>query len=418
MTNKDFIKLEELRALQLARLQDVVQKAYDNIEFFRMRLDEISFKPHDIKSLEDITELPFTTKTDLHDNYPYGLLGGSMEDVVRLQTFEKSLVAGYSKEDIQMWTDAMERCLLCVGIHKDDIIQNSSGLGVHYAIEALGATVVPTKGNNCKEQIRIMKELSVTGICCTPGYFNFIVEQAGEMGIDLRDLPLRIGIFGSEMWTGEMRSRIEESSLIKAYDIYGLAEIISPGIGIECECRDGLHILEDLFYPEIIDQKTGKILPDGDLGELVLTTLTKQIMPMIRYRTGDITRIIPGACKCGRSLRRIERISSRSDDMLTIQGVKIFPSQIEAALLSVEGTLPYYNIILDSENGMDNIEVNVEITEAIFSDKVRSLEVFQHNLIDAVEDVLGLRVKVKLVAPGSIQRSEGKAKRVIDHRNR
>jgi len=418
MTDKDFITLEELRDLQLTRLQNIVQRAYDNVALFRTRLDEISFKPGDIKSLDDITNLPFIAKTDLQDNYPYGFFAGSMKNVVRLQTSDKSLVAGYSKEDIAMWTEAVERCLLCVGITKDDIIQNFGGLGMHYGVESLGAAVVPVTGSNAKRQIATMKELGVTGICCTPSYFNFIVEQAGEMNIDLRDLPLRIGIFGSELWTGEMRSRIEESSGIKAYDIYGLAEIISPGIGIECECRNGLHILEDLFYPEIIDQETGKVLPDGELGELVLTTLTKQAMPLIRYRTGDITRIIPGTCECGRSLRRIERISSRSDDMLTVQGVNIFPSQIEAALLSIEGTLPHYNIILDSENGMDNIEVNVEITEAIFSDRVRSLEAFQHNLIDAIEDALGLRVKLKLVAPGAIQRSKGKAKRVIDHRNR
>jgi len=418
MTDKDFIKLEELRALQLTRLQNIVQKAYDNVELFRTRLDEISFKPTDIKSLEDIASLPFTAKSDLQDNYPYGLFASSIEDVVRLQTVDKSLVAGYSKEDIEMWTEAIERCLLCVGINKNDIIQNSAGLGVHYGVEALGATVVPTGGNNSKGQIRTMKDLGVTGICCTPSYFNYIVEQAGEIGVNLCDLPLRIGIFGSELWTEEMRSRIEESSAIKAYDIYGSAEIISPGIGIECKCRNGLHILEDLFYPEIIDQETGQNLPDGELGELVLTTLTKQAMPMIRYRTGDISRIIPGACECGRTMRRIERISTRSDDMLNIQGVNIFPSQIEAALLSIEGTLPHYNIILNSENGMDSIEVNVEITEAIFSDRVRSLEAFQHNLIDAIEDVLGLRIKLKLVAPGAIQRSEGKAKRVIDHRNR
>ncbi len=417
MSNKDYIKIEELRALQLVRLKNTVQKAYENIEFFRKRLDEISFKPTDIKSLEDIKSLPFTIKSDLQDNYPYGLLEGSKENLVRLQA-AGGIAAAYTKEDIEMWTEAMERCLLCVGINKNDIIQNSGGIGVHYGVEALGATVVPTEGNNSKGQIKIMKDLGVTGICCTPSYFNFIVELADEMGIDLRDLPLRIGIFGSELWTGEMRSRIEKSSAIKAYDIYGLAEIINPGVGIECECRNGLHILEDLFYPEIINQKSGEVLPDGELGELVLTTLTKQAMPLIRYRTGDISRIIPGACGCGRSMRRIERISSRSDDMLTIQGINIFPSQIEAALLSIEGTLPHYNIILDSENGMDNIEVNVEITEAIFSDRVRSLEAFQHNLIDAIENVLGLRVKLKLVAPGAIQRSKGKAKRVIDHRGR
>ena len=417
MTDKDCIKIEELRALQLTRLQYIVQKAYGNIDLFRKRLDEISFKPSDIKSLEDIKSLPFTMKSDLQDSYPYGLIGSSKENLVRLNV-SGGIAAAYTKEDIEMWTEAMKRCLLCAGVNKNDIIQNFGGLGVNYGIEALGATLVPSEGGNSKGQIKIMKELGTTGVCCTPSYFNFIVEQAGEMGVDLRELPLRIGIFGSELWTEEMRLRIEESSAIKAYDIYGLAEIISPGIGVECECRNGLHVLEDLFYPEIIDRESGEVLADGELGELVLTTLTKQAMPLIRYRTGDITRIIPGTCKCGRSLRRIERISTRSDDMLTIQGVNIFPSQIEAALLSIEGTLPHYNIILDSENGMDNIEVNVEITEAIFSDRVRSLEAFQHNLIDAIEDVLGLRVKLKLVAPGAIQRSEGKAKRVIDHRNR
>ncbi len=417
MTNQDYMKLDELKALQLARIQDTVQKAYDNIEFFRKSLDEISFKPADIKSLKNIRSLPFTVKNDLQNNYPYGLLDDSKEKLVRLQ-ISGGIAAAYTQADIKMWTEAMKRCLLCVGVTGSDIIQNSAGLGMHYGVEAIGATVVPTNGNNSKGQIKIMKELGVTGICCTPSYFNFIVELAVEMGIDLRDLPLRIGIFGSELWTEEMRLRIEESSAIKAYDIYGLTEIISPGVGIECGYRNGLHILEDLFYPEIIDQQSGEVLPDGELGELVLTTLNKQAMPLIRYRTGDISRIIPGLCECGRSLRRIERISSRSDDMLTIQGVNIFPSQIEAALLSIEGTLPHYNIVLDSENGMDSIEVNVEITEAIFSDKVRSLEAFQHNLIDAIENVLGLRVKLKLVAPGAIQRSEGKAKRVIDHRNR
>jgi len=320
MTDKDCIKIEELRALQLTRLQDIVQKAYDNISLFRKRLDEISFKPADIKSLEDIRYLPFTMKSDLQDSYPYGLVGSSNENLVRLNV-SGGIAAAYTKEDIEMWTEAMKRCLLCAGVNKNDIIQNFGGLGVNYGIEALGATLVPAEGSNSKGQIKIMKELGVTGVCCTPSYFNFIVEQAGEMDIDLRDLPLRIGIFGSELWTEEMRLRIEESSAIKAYDIYGLAEIISPGIGIECECRNGLHILEDLFYPEIIDRENGEVLADGELGELVLTTLTKQAMPLIRYRTGDITRIIPGTCECRRSLRRIERISTRSDDMLTIQGV-------------------------------------------------------------------------------------------------
>jgi len=268
MTNQDYMKIDELRDLQLTRLQNTVNKAYESIEFFRKRLDEVSFKRSDIKSLEDIKSLPFTAKKDLQDNYPYGLLDGSKEKLVRLQA-SGGIAAAYTQADVKMWTEAVKRCLLCAGITGNDIIQNSGGPGVHYGVEALGATVVPTEGNNSKGQIEIMKDLGVTGICCTPSYFNFIVELAREMGIDLRELPLRIGIFGSELWTEEMRLRIEESSAIKAYDIYGLAEIISPGVGIECERRNGLHILEDLFYPEIIDRESGEVLPDGELGELV-----------------------------------------------------------------------------------------------------------------------------------------------------
>jgi phenylacetate-CoA ligase len=425
MTDKDFMQQEELRALQLTRLQDIVKRVYDNVDFFRKRLDEISFRPEDLKSPEDMKTLPFTAKSDLLDNYPYGFLAVPMEDIIRLctagGTAEKPLLTAYTQEDIGVWSSAMKRCLLCAGISKTDIIQNlysQGGLGVHYGIEALGAAVVSSAAGSARAQIKLMQELGVTAVCCTPSYFNLIVEQAGEMGIDLRTLTLNTGVFGSELWTEEMRLRIEESSGIKAYDIYGLAEIINPGIAVECECRNGLHILEDLFYPEIIDRENGEVLPEGEAGELVLTTLVSRAMPLIRYRTGDITRIIPDRCECGRTLRRIERISTRSEDMITVQGVKIFPSQIEAALLSVEGTLPHYNIILYSENGMDSIEVNVEITEAIFTDKIRSLEAFQHNLIDAIEEVLGLRVKLKLVAPGAIQRSEGKVRRVIDHRNR
>jgi phenylacetate-CoA ligase len=425
----DCMELGELRALQLTRLQNIVKRAYDNVEFFRSRLDEIYFKPEDIKSLEDIARIPFTVKTDLRDTYPYGLFASPLEDVVRLHassgTTGKPIVVGYTQEDIDTWADVMKRCFHCVGIHKGDIIQNSygyglftGGLGAHYGAEAVGATVIPTSGGNTKRQIMVMKDFGVTGICCTPSYFNFIVEKAGEMGIDLHDLPIKVGIFGAEPWTDEMRARIEASSGIKAYDIYGLSEIIGPGVGIECECQHGLHIFEDLFYPEIIDPETGEVLPEGEMGELVLTTLTKQAMPMIRYRTRDITRIIPEQCGCGRTLRRIQRISSRSDDMFIIRGVNVFPSQIEAALLSVEGTLPHYHIILYSENGMDNIEVDVEITEAFFSDKVRSLESLQRKLSDAIEQILGIRVKLKLVAPHTIERSEGKAQRVIDHRNK
>ncbi|MDD5599194.1 MAG: phenylacetate--CoA ligase [Victivallaceae bacterium] len=423
MTDKDFMRQEELRALQVTRLQDVLKRVYDNVGFFRKRFEDMSFRPENIKSPEDIKSLPFTVKTDLLDNYPYGFLAVPLEEVVRLDavTTDKPLLTAYTREDIAMWSTAVKRCLLASGIGKADIIQDlysRGGRGVHYGTEALGAAVVSSFAGSAKAWIKRMQELGVTAVCCTPSYFNLIVEQAGEMGIDLRRLPLKTGIFGSELWTEEMRSRIEESSGIKAYDIYGLAEIINPGVAVECECRNGLHILEDLFYPEIINPGSGEPLPEGETGELVLTTLVSRAMPLIRYRTGDITGIMPGKCECGRTLRRIERISTRREDMITVQGINISPSRIEAALLSIKGTLPHYNIILYSENGMDGIEINVEITEAIFSDKIRSLEAFQRSLADAVEEVLGLRVKLKLVAPGSIQRSEGKARRVIDHRNK
>ena len=425
----DFMEPAELKALQLTRLQNIVKRAYDKVELFRSRLDSVSLKPEDIKSIKDIARIPFTVKNDLRDTYPYGLFASPLEDVVRIHassgTTGKPIVVGYTMADIDTWASVMKRCLMSVGFHKGDIIQNSygyglftGGLGAHYGVEALGATVVPTSGGNTRRQIMLMKDLGTTGICCTPSYFNFIVEKAGEMGIDLHDLPIKTGVFGAEPWTEEMRIRIEESSGIKAYDIYGLSEIIGPGVGIECHCQKGLHIFEDLFYPEIVSPETGEVMPDGELGELVLTTLTKKAMPIIRYRTRDITCIIPEACECGRTLRRIARISSRSDDMFIIRGVNVFPSQIEAALLSVEGTLPHYNIILYSENGMDNIEVDVEITEAVFSDKVRAMEALQRELSGAIEDTLNIRVKLKLVAPGTIERSEGKAQRVIDHRQK
>ncbi|MCP3965882.1 MAG: phenylacetate--CoA ligase [Lentisphaerae bacterium] len=425
----DYMQPEHLRDIQLVRLQNTVKRAYDNVELFRGRLDEISFNPEDLNSLDDIAKFPFTVKTDLRDTYPFGLCASPMEDIVRLHassgTTGKPIVVAYTQNDIEVWAQAMKRTFACTGIHKGDVVQNSygyglftGGLGAHYGAEAIGATVVPTSGGNTQRQIMVLKDFGVSAICSTPSYFNFIIEKAAEEGIDLHDLPLRVGIFGAEPWTHEMRKRIETESGIKAYDIYGLSEIIGPGVGIECECQDGLHIFEDLFYPEIINPDTGEVLPDGELGELVLTTLQKEAMPMIRYRTRDITRILAAPCDCGRTIRRIERISTRSDDMFIIRGVNVFPSQIEAALLSVEGTLPHYNIILYTENGMDNIEVDVEITEDIFSDKIRAMESLRKRLSHAIEQTLGLRVKVKLVAPQTIQRSEGKAKRVIDNRNK
>ncbi len=425
----DFVRQDYLRELQLERLRKVVQHSYDHVELFRRRLEERKLVPADVRSLADIAKLPFMVKADLRDTYPFGLFAVPMSEVVRLHassgTTGKPIVVGYTRSDLEVWMEVVKRAMASCGLNRTDVIQVSygyglftGGLGAHYGAEALGATVVPTSGGNTKRQIMLMRDFGTTAICCTPSYFNFMIEQAAAEGIDMRKLPIKAGLFGAEPWTEEMRKRIEAASGIKAYDIYGLSEIIGPGVGIECRCQKGMHIFEDHFYPEIINPETGEVLPDGEFGELVLTTLTKVAMPMIRYRTRDLTRIIAEPCECGRTLRRIERISSRSDDMFIIRGVNVFPSQIETALLSIEGTMPHYNIILYTENGLDNIEVDVEINEELFSDKVRSMEDLQHRLTAAVEGLIGIRVRVKLVAPNTIQRSEGKARRVIDHRER
>ena len=319
----------------------------------------------------------------------------------------------------------MKRALSMAGIDRGDIIQNSygyglftGGLGAHYGVEALGATVVPASGGNTERQIMLMRDFGVTGICCTPTYFIHLCEKAGQMGIDLHDLPIRVGVFGAEPWTEEMRKRIEEQSGIEAFDIYGLSEMSGPGVGIECACHKGIHIFEDHFYPEIIDPETCEVLPDGEEGELVFTTLSKFAMPMIRYRTRDLTRIISEPCECGRTIRRIARISRRSDDMFIIRGVNVFPSQIETGLLAVDGSLPHYRIILTRrDDGLDDMLVEVEINPGNFSDKVRAMEELQQKFVHSVERILGIRTPVKIVPPNTIPRSEGKAKRVLDLRN-
>ncbi|MBS1370439.1 MAG: phenylacetate--CoA ligase [Lentisphaeria bacterium] len=425
----DYVQKEYLRELQLERLRKIVRHAYSNVALFRNRMDERNLRPDDVNSLADLGKLPFMVKADLRDTYPFGLFAVPMSQVVRLHassgTTGKPIVVGYTRKDLDIWMEVMKRALASCGLTNEDVIQVSygyglftGGLGAHYGAEALGATVVPTSGGNTQRQIMLMRDFGTTAVCCTPSYFYYMVEQAAENGIDMHKLPIRAGVFGAEPWTEEMRKRIENAAGIKAYDIYGLSEIIGPGVAIECRCQKGMHVFEDHFYPEIINPETGEVLPDGEFGELVLTTLSKYAMPMIRYRTRDLTRIIAEPCECGRTLRRIERISSRSDDMFIIRGVNVFPSQIETALLSVEGTTANYNIILSTENGLDCIEVDVEVTEELFSDKVRSMEGLQQRLTAAVEGLIGLRVRVKLVAPNTIQRSEGKARRVIDRRER
>ena len=423
----DYLPLPRMHELQLARLRAIAARAYERVALFRQRMDERGLRPECLRDLADLSGLPFTTKNDLRDTYPFGLFASPMAEVVRLHassgTTGKPIVVAYTREDLDVWTEVMVRALAACGITRGDIVQNAygyglftGGLGAHYGAEALGATVIPISGGNTDRQITVMRDFRVTAICCTPSYFLHLAERAAELGIDIRELPLRAGLFGAEPWTDSMRRRLEREGGIQAFDIYGLSEIVGPGVAIECECQDGLHIFEDHFYPEIVDPETGEVLPDGAEGELVLTTLSKQAMPMIRYRTRDITRLMTAACPCGRTLRRMARISRRSDDMLIIRGVNVFPSQIEHALLEVEGTLPHYQIILTRQKGLDAVEVQVEVTPQVFSDEVRALEGLHHRLMETIDRTLGLRVDVRLVAPRTLARSEGKAKRVIDRR--
>ncbi|HOF60030.1 MAG TPA: phenylacetate--CoA ligase [Candidatus Latescibacteria bacterium] len=424
----DYLPVPLLRDLQLARLQQIVRRAYENVGHFRKQMDARGLNPDSIKSLQDISKLPFTVKNDLRDTYPFGLFASPMGDIVRLHassgTTGKPIVVAYTKDDVEVWTSAMMRAFAACGVGSGDIIQNAygyglftGGLGAHYGGEALGATVIPISGGNTDRQIMVMKDFGVTAIACTPSYFLHLLERASELGVDFHDLRVRVGIFGAEPWSETMRRRIEEMSGIKAYDIYGLSEIVGPGVGIECSCQCGLHIFEDHFYPEIIDPVTNAPCAEGEEGELVLTTLSKQAMPMIRYRTRDITSFVEGPCACGRTLRRIKRIGRRADDMFIIRGVNVFPSQIESALLAVEGTLPHYQIVLTREKGLDQMEVQVEVTAEVFSDRIGALEALHTKLESELEHTLGIRAEVRLVEPHAIQRSEGKAKRVIDKRN-
>jgi len=423
----DYTPASQLRDLQLQRLQHVVARAWQHVKLFRERMDERGLTPENIGSLEDIRKLPFTVKSDLRDTYPFGLFASPIKDVVRLHassgTTGKPIVVAYTKEDIDVWTSVLVRCFAGCGLHRGDIIQVAygyglftGGLGAHYGAEGLGAAVIPASGGNADRQIMLMKDFGVTAMCCTPSYFLHLIERAAELGVDLKSLPLRAGVFGAEPWTESMRRHIENGSSIEAFDIYGLSEIIGPGVACECQRHNGLHIFEDHFYPEVIDPETGETLPDGCEGELVLTTLSKLDMPMIRYRTRDITSIMPGTCECGRSLRRMNRIGRRSDDMLIIRGVNVFPSQIETALLQVEGTLPHYQIILTRAQGLDQLEVQVEVTPQMFNDKIGALQDLHCKLQNALDHVLGIRVKASLVEARSIERSQGKAKRVIDRR--
>ncbi len=427
LLSKDFIDPAYLREMQLCKLQSIVRHAYENVGLFRSRMDKLKLKPCDVRELKDLAKLPFMKKTDLRDTYPFGLFAVPKSEIVRLHassgTTGKPIVVAYTKDDINVWNEVMYRGLAGAGLSKNDIIQVSygyglftGGLGAHYGAEMLGATVVPASGGNTRRQVMLIRDFGVTAMMCTPSYFLHLIEEAERQGIDLRELPIKAGVFGAEPWTAGMRERIEQGAGIEAFDIYGLSEIIGPGVAMECRKHNGMHIYEDHFYPEIIDPDTGEVLPDGETGELVLTTLSKYAMPMIRYRTRDLTRIISEPCECGRTIRRIDRISSRSDDMFIIRGVNVFPSQIESALLAIEGTTPNYRIILYTENGMDNIQVDAELRPDMISSDAEKMEKIRKKISSSIESITGLRVKLKLVDPNTIARSEGKAKRVFDER--
>jgi phenylacetate-CoA ligase len=419
---------EALEALQLKRLAATAERVYATVPFYKKKLDECGLKLADIKSLKDLQRFPFTTKLDLRDNYPFGLFAVPMEQVVRIHassgTTGKQTVVGYTRRDINTWAELMARSLAAAGAQKNDIIHNAygyglftGGLGVHYGAEKLGASVIPISGGNSKRQIIIMQDFGSTVLTCTPSYALFLAETAEEMGVDIKKLKLRVGIFGAEPWSERMRDEIERKLNIQAIDIYGLSEVIGPGVSIECiEAKKGLHIFEDHFIPEIIDPKTEEVLPYGEKGELVFTTITKEAFPLIRYRTRDISVLYPQPCKCGRTHVRMERVSGRSDDMLIIRGVNVFPSQIESVLMNIKGVEPHYLLIVDRQGNLDTLEVHAEVNESVFSDEVKDLQVLGRKIEKEIKDLLGVNAGVKLVEPKTLQRSEGKAQRVIDKR--
>ncbi len=421
---------EVLEILQLKRLQQVVSRVYHTVGFYRKSFDEAGVSPEDIKSLDDLRRFPFTTKQDLRDNYPFGMFAVPMSSVVRLHassgTTGRSTVVGYTKRDIETWSELMARCFVAAGLTKNDMIHNAygyglftGGLGVHYGAEKLGASVIPISGGNTKRQIMILQDFGPTAICCTPSYALNLAEQGEAMGVDMRSLKLRVGVFGAEPWSEKMKNEVEDALNLTAMNIYGLSEIMGPGVAMECqEGREGMHVFEDHFLVETINPATGEVLPPGEPGELVFTTLSKEAFPLIRYRTRDLSRLIPEPCVCGRSHYRMERVMGRSDDMLIIRGVNVFPSQIEAVLVGIDGLDPHYQLIVDREGTLDTLEVQVEVNERLFSnaDEIKSLQKIERNIIKDLKDFLGVTAKVKLVEPKSLQRFEGKASRVVDKR--
>ncbi|NLL40006.1 MAG: phenylacetate--CoA ligase [Clostridiales bacterium] len=420
--------VEKLRELQSKRLADTVRRVYDNVPFYRKKIDDAGISPADIRSIEDLNKLPFTVKQDLRDNYPYGLFAVPMEEIVRIHassgTTGKQTVVGYTKNDIRLWGEVMARTLGAGGITKKDIGHISygyglftGGLGGHIGSETIGCATIPASTGNTQRQVTILQDFKPTFILCTPSYALTIAEYIEDNNIPLDNLSLKCGFFGAEPWTESMRAELERKLNLKAYDIYGLSEIIGPGVGYECQEQNGLHIAEDHFYLEIIDPDTGKQMPDGQPGEIVFTCLTKEALPLIRYRTRDVGYKLPGLCACGRTCVRMSKPSGRTDDMLIIRGVNVFPSQIETVLMEMGGLAPHYQLVVEREGTLDRLTVLVELTEENFTSEIRRLEEINRKIRSEIESVLGISVKVKLVSPKSIERFEGKAVRVVDKRN-
>jgi phenylacetate-CoA ligase len=418
---------DEMDDIQSERLIQAVKRIYHSNESYRKKMQEKDLVPADIKSIRDISKLPFTIKSDLRDNYPFGMFSVPMSEIVRVHassgTTGKPTVVGYTRNDLQMWAEVVTRSLAMAGVHQTDIVQVAygyglftGGLGMHYGTENLGATVIPISGGNTDKQILLMQDFGTSVIACTPSYALYLAEVMKEMGVAQESLKLRIGIFGAEPWSENMRKEIEAKLKIKAIDIYGLSEVIGPGVSCECEYQCGMHVMEDHFIPEIINPETLDPVNPGELGELVFSTVTKEGMPILRYRTRDLTRLIYDKCKCGRTLVRMEKCMGRTDDMLIIRGVNVFPSQIETVLLAMSETEPHYLLIIDREGTLDVVNLMVEVQEQFFSDEIKQLEALRKKITDRIQSTLGISIRVKLVEPKTIERTAGKAKRVIDNR--
>ncbi|HIR02757.1 MAG: phenylacetate--CoA ligase [Acutalibacteraceae bacterium] len=418
---------ETMRALQSKRLVTMVEHCYNHVPLYKKRFDEMGLQPGDIRSIDDVTKLPFTYKTDLRDNYPFGLIAVPFDDLIRIHassgTTGKQTVVGYTRNDIDVWAQGCARALVAAGGSKSDFVHVSygyglftGGLGLHYGAEKLGATAIPVSAGNTARQVTILQDYGSDILCCTPSYAMYIGETVRDMGIDPKTLKLRAGVFGAEAWTDRMRREIEAILDIKAYDIYGLSEIAGPGVAYECCEQTGMHVCEDFFYPEIIDPDTGKPLPDGEYGELVFTCIGKEALPLLRYRTRDICKLSRQKCTCGRTLVKMSKTRGRTDDMLIIRGINVFPSQVEHVLLSL-GMAPNYLIVVDRKNNLDSMEIQVEMTPEMFSDTVKHLESIERKIAEAMHSTLNISAKIRLVEPKSLPRSQGKAVRVIDNRN-